>query len=424
MSLWPLYKAFSYIIRPAVPLLLAKRAKRGKENTARMKERYGIAGVAAPNAPVIWLHAASVGEAQSVLPLLQQLRAAKPTHHILITTGTVTSAAMLERHVSEGMTHQFVPIDVHAYVARFLQHWKPVLALWVESEFWPNMLLQTAAAGIPIMLVNARISERSMKRWARMRGSIAALLECFSAIYAGSENDAKRLQQLGARDVIYAGNIKSDAEPLPIDPVALTVLERGVGERPCWLAASTHEGEEIMAATAHKALAQHYPNLLTIIAPRHPARGTYIAAELQALGLRVARRSLQQPLAPDTDIYLADTMGELGTFYHVAPVAFIGGSLINHGGHNPLEPARHDCAVITGPHVFNFHEIYSELKDARAVTMVVDAAALTRALQHGFEAPDIHKRIAKAAKNYVDTKHGATQSVIDTAKYLMQEHHA
>jgi 3-deoxy-D-manno-octulosonic-acid transferase len=387
-----------------------------------MQERYGIASVATPDAPVIWLHAASVGEAQSVLPLLQQLRAAKPDYHFLITTGTVTSAAMLERHLHAGMTHQFIPLDIPAYVARFLQHWKPVLALWVESEFWPNLLRHTHAAGIPMMLVNARISERSAARWARFPDSIQTLLGCFSAMFAGSEKDASRLTELGGVRVQYAGNIKSDAAPLPVDPVALTLLERGVAKRPFWLAASTHDGEEAMIAATHKALAATITGLLTIIAPRHPARGPMIAAELSTMGLRVARRSAQQKITADTDIYLADTMGELGTFYHLAPVALIGGSLIPHGGHNPLEAARHDCAVITGPHIHNFEEIYHELKAERAVTIVADTETLARALQHGFETPDIHTNIAAKARHYVDAKHGATQMVIDRAIELLQDH--
>jgi 3-deoxy-D-manno-octulosonic-acid transferase len=249
--------------------------------------------------------------------------------------------------------HQFVPVDLPSAVAQFLDHWRPELALWVESELWPNLALATRGRGIPMILVNARLSARSEARWRAVPGLIRPILSSFALCLAQDETQAERFRRLGARRVISVGDLKAAAGPLAADPRQLALLRRQTGERPCWLAASTHAGEEEIAAEAHSVVARTHPGLLTIVAPRHPARGAAIAAMLRGRGLRVARRAAGEPISASTEIYLADTMGELGLFFPLAGIAFIGGSLVPKGGHNPFEAARLDCTILHGPDMRN-----------------------------------------------------------------------
>jgi 3-deoxy-D-manno-octulosonic-acid transferase len=293
--------------------------------------------------------------------------------------------------------HQFVPVDLPRAVRRFLDHWQPDLALWLESEFWPNLIRETRAHGTPMLLINARLSPTSYRRWRRLPGIIGPVLACFSLCLAQSRAEAERLTELGAPEARYGGNLKAAAPPLPVDESALAVLAAAVGQRPRWLAASTHDGEEAIAADCHRRLQADYPDLLTTIVPRHPERGAAIRDALAARGLTVAQRSADQAPGAETDILLADTLGELGLFYRLNDIAFIGGSLIPHGGQNPLEAARLGCAILHGPHVFNFSETIGELTAAGASRMVEDGPALADELAALLAAPEVVKqRIASA----------------------------
>jgi 3-deoxy-D-manno-octulosonic-acid transferase len=283
-------------------------------------------------------------------------------------------------------------------VRRFLGHWRPDLALWVESELWPNLVLETAARGVPMLLLNARLSPRSYARWRRMPRLIGPLLSCFRNILALTPAEAERFRLLGAANVAVAGNLKYDASPPPGEPAALAALARTVGTRPLWLAASTHAGEEAPVAATHAALKAQQPTLLTILVPRHPERGGDVAALLEGAGLRVARRSRGEPIAPETDIYLADTLGELGLFYRLAPIVFVGGSLVPLGGHNPLEPAQLDCALIAGPHMENFSEIRAALERADALETVTDGETLRHSVAALLARPDEAAHRAAAAR--------------------------
>lgn len=375
-----LYGAASWLAAAAAPLLLATRERRGKEDAGRRGERLGQADRPRPDGELVWIHAASVGETAAVLPLIEALAGARPKTRVLLTTGTVTSAELAAARTDAPVIHQFVPLDTPPFARRFLDHWRPDLAVFVESELWPNLLRALDRRGIPRVLVNARLSERSARRWQRAPRLAGYLLSGFAAVLAQTEEDAARLSALGARDVEVGGNLKSDAEPLPADAAALAALHSALGSRKTWVAASTHPGEERIVAAAHGRLRKQYGDVLTVIVPRHRERGAAIAEELAAAGYRVARRAAAKTLPDeDTEIYVADTLGELGLFYRVAQVVFMGGSLVPHGGQNPLEPARLGSAVLHGPHVHNFAAVYADFDAAGAAREVGDAAALAKA---------------------------------------------
>lgn len=355
----------------AAPLLrrhLALRAAKGKEEAARLAERYGEASLPRPPGRLGWLHGASMGETQSLLPLMTALLQREPGLHLLVTSGTVNAARLMAKRAPAGVLHQYLPLDRRAWVARFLDHWRPDFALWVESEFWPNLLAATRARGIPCALVNGRLSERSLRRWRWAPSLIAPLLRGFSVVLVQDEIQGQRLAALGAARPQALGNLKFAAEALPADDAALAGLKNAIDGREVWIAASTHPGEETIAAAVHRALTPRHPRLLTIIVPRHAERGPAIASELAAAGFKLARRSAGEAIAPETEIYLADSMGELGLFYRLAPVALVAGSY-RWQGHNPIEPALLGTAVLSGPEVANFAEIFRRMAAARAVTI-------------------------------------------------------
>ena len=407
------YAALAGLVAPALGLWLRRRARRGKEDPARLGERRGESALARPDGRLIWIHGASVGEARSVLPLLDRILAAHPAAEALVTTGTLTSARMLAQALPPRARHQFVPLDVPAWTARFLDHWRPDAALWVESELWPNMLAAMAARDIPAALVNARLSARSFARWRRLGTALRPPLGAFTRILAQSDADAARFAALGARGVAMPGNLKFDAAILPADATELATLRAALAGRPCWLAASTHDGEEEIAADAHASLAPALDGLVTVIVPRHSARGDAVAAMLAARGLAIARRSRGEQPGRATQIYLADTMGELGLFYRLAPVAFIGRSLAKGGGQNPLEAATLGTALVAGPSTGNFADIYARLAAAGGVRIVSDAAGLAATLGQLLADPVARAACAAAATAVAAAGRGATDRMLD-----------
>ncbi|MBT7756776.1 MAG: 3-deoxy-D-manno-octulosonic acid transferase, partial [Rhodospirillaceae bacterium] len=372
-----LYRSATTLLAPLAIWYLRRRLRQGKEDPARFNERLGDPGRARPDGRLVWLHGASVGEAISALPLIERLLRQDQELHILLTSGTVTSARIMADRLPDRAIHQYLPIDLAAAVHRFLEHWRPDLAVWVESELWPNLIHLTAARGIPMALINARMSESSYRRWRRLPFLIKPLLQTFQVCMAQSAPDAGRLATLGAHSVTFEGNIKAASPPLPYDPRDLHELKQAINQRPLWLAASTHPGEEEIIAGVHKKLAAQFPGLLTILVPRHAVRGEQIAADLGNQGLTVARRSQKQPISPQTNIYLGDSMGEMGLYYRLGRIVFIGGSLVAHGGQNPLEAARLDSALLFGAHMFNFTEQAAALMEAGGAHQVGDANALT-----------------------------------------------
>jgi 3-deoxy-D-manno-octulosonic-acid transferase len=324
------------------------------------------------------LHAASVGETVSVLPVLTALNERAPDLTVLLTTGTVTSARLLARRLEAGqetrVLHRFVPLDVPAWAGRFLDHWRPDVAAFVESELWPNLLRACGRRAVPVMLLNARMSARSFAGWRLVPGLAHEVLGNFAQVRAQSDADADRLRALGARQVSVPGDLKFAAPPLPVDAPELERLRVLLAGRPIWLAASTHPGEEALVFTVHRTLAATHPGLLTILVPRHPERGTAIAATADGIPLR--RRALGEA-PPEQGVWLADTLGELGLWYRLAGIAFVGRSLIAPGGgQNPLEPARLCCAVAVGPHTGNFAAAVEALEAAGALTRVADTTGL------------------------------------------------
>jgi 3-deoxy-D-manno-octulosonic-acid transferase len=378
LSSW-IWHGAATLASPALRVLLHRRLRRGKEIADRLPERFGQDHTPRPGGRLVWLHAASVGEAVSVLPVLSALVARSDDVRVLLTTGTVTSATLLARRLPElgldgRVMHRFVPLDVPGWGRRFLDHWRPDAAAFVESELWPNLVAACDARAIPLMLLNARMSPRSHAGWRRAPGLARTMLGAFASIRARSEADGERLRSLGARHVVTEGDLKFAAPPLPADPAELARLQAMLNGRPVWLAASTHPGEDEQVLATHRMLAPRHDGLLTIIVPRHPERGSAIAA-LDG-GLAIARRAGNGALPARGGVYVADTLGELGLFYRLGGPVFVGGSLVPHGGQNPLEPARLGCAVAMGPHVHNFAEPVAALAEAGALDRVSDAAGL------------------------------------------------
>ncbi len=377
MMLPSLYAAATTLAAPGLRAMLTRRAARGKEISSRLNERRGIEATARPAGKLLWLHAASVGETVSVLSVIARLDAC-----VLLTTGTVTSANLLARRLPElgladRVTHRFVPLDVPAWAARFLDHWRPDAAAFVESEIWPNLLAGCTARRMPLMLLNARLSARSFSRWKFVPGMAQHLFGSFAIVQAQSAADGARVEALGGPRSALTGNLKFAADPLPADAAELERLRDLVARRPVWLAASTHPSEDPIVLAVHAMLAPRHPGLLTIIVPRHPERGAAIAA--QAAGIVATRRSQGADPPAEAGVWIADTLGELGLIYRLAGTAFVGKSLGNErGGQNVLEPARLFCAVAVGPEVQNFAEAVAVLEQAGALTRVGDADTLAQ----------------------------------------------
>ena len=397
--LWWLAAAFG---EPAARLLLRLRLARGKEHPARLSERRGLPTLPRPHGRLLWLHAASVGETVSVLPLLSALCGLDTELCILMTTGSLTSQRLLESRLrAEGLSgrvrHQFVPLDVPRWVGRFLRAWRPQGMALVESELWPNLIIAADRAGVPMALVNARLSARSLRAWGRMPGLARLLLTRFRWIAARSDEDAGRLRSLGAVRIDSAGDLKAAAPALPVDEAELHRLQRIVGGRPILLAACTHHGEEAIAAEAHDLLVHSKPDLLTIIAPRHPARGAEIAARLGD----PPRRSLGQDPPNTRGLWICDTLGEMGLLYRLSRIAFIGNSLDvarPGGGHNPFEPARLGCALAVGPRGFNFADAVRALSESGALEVTATADAMAAWASKLLDDPEVLTRTGHAAQ--------------------------
>jgi len=420
-----LYRMATSLGGPLIRYYLYRRRKAGKEDAKRFPERLGIASLARPSGPLVWIHAASVGEALSILPLIDRLSRAASDWQVLVTTGTVTSARLMLERLPLHTCHQFVPVDRVSYVRRFLEHWQPDLALWMESEFWPNLVIETRARAVPMVLLNGRMSERSFTGWRKRRAMIQRILASFRLLLAQSDADAERFSVLGAKAVQVPGNIKFAADPLPVNAQDLDILRSQIGDRPVWLAASTHTGEEALCGRVHATLRKTVPEPLTIIVPRHPERGPAIATELQGLGLNVARRAAAQAITATTDVYVADTLGELGLFYRLSPLVLMGKTRVGGdttakgGGQNPIEPAHLDCALIFGPDMSNFLDIAEKLMDAGAARRVKDEDELSTTISLFLNNPSACTKAAEAAQMIASSEAHVLDRVMEAlAPYL------
>ena len=432
------WRVLATALAPAVRLHLRRRARQGKEVPDRLPERRGIEATPRPPGKLLWLHAASVGEVASILPVLAALHHRAPALHILLTTGTVTSMRLLHQRLPAlglpalglpalglpalglpalglaSVQHRFLPWDVPAWASRFLRHWRPDAAAFVESELWPNLLRQAHALRIPLMLVNARLSARSAARWRQAPRSARQVLSLFDRIQAQGDADAERLRALGARHVSAPGDLKFAAPALPADPAELARLRGVLGPSPVWLAASTHAGEETIAAEAHQRLLPGHPGLVTIIAPRHPERGAALA---EAWG--APRRSLRQDPQPG-QVWMADTLGELGLLFRLAGLAFVGKSLAGRGGQNPLEPARLGCAVAAGPHMGNFEAATAALTEAGALTRVHDTESLAFWVDAMLRDPRLRADMGRAGQDAASRHEGLPDQIAAALLELMR----
>lgn len=410
-----LYAAATGLLAPVAPALLRARAEKGKEDPRRLAERLGRASRPRPDGPLVWLHGVSVGETQSLLPLVAALRQRRPDLALLVTSGTVTSAELLGRRLPDGVIHQFAPVDTPAAVARFLDHWRPGAGIFVESELWPNLIVAARARGVRLALLSARMTDASARGWARLPDSARALIGAFDLVLPQDTATSERLEALGAQP---AGrlNLKLVGEPLPAGLAELERLTLALAGRKAVVAASTHPGEEpLIAAAARDAGAP-----VLIVVPRHPDRGASVAAELAGLGFTVARRSAGEALAPETTAYVADTLGELGLFLRLAEAVVMGGSFVaGIGGHNPLEAARLGKAMITGPHADNAREVYDEMFAEGAAIEAADPAALARHLKGLLDHPMIARRIGEAALSYAERQGAALDAALGRLEPLL-----
>jgi 3-deoxy-D-manno-octulosonic-acid transferase len=410
-----------WVLSPLVRPLLKSRASRGKEDTHRLPERFGRSSLDRPQGQLIWVHGASVGECLAALPLVERLLQ-KPGRSVLVTSGTVTSARILEQRLPPGAFHQYAPIDRRDVVAKFLTHWRPDLALFFESDLWPNRVVQTREAGVPIALVNARLSSRSFKGWQRFPGAARRLFASIDVCLAQDARVAENLRSLGARTVSIAGSLKADASPLPCDEQELDRLRALIGDRPLFLAAQTHRGEDEIVLQAARNICDKEPDTLTIIVPRHPDRGGAIALLAEAQNFKVERRAMGARPSPDTQIYVADTLGELGLFYRLVQIVFLGGSLLPQGGHNPIEPALLGASVLTGPHVENFEETFRALLGAQENTPINSADELSEEVCTLLSDPQMAAARGEKAKSAVSKMAGALERTLKTAEELLSGH--
>lgn len=384
MSLPPGLTLYRFALRaaaPLVPVVLGRRTKAGKEDAARSGERRGEASRPRPQGQLVWIHGASVGESLVALTLAQRLTAAHRDLGVLITSGTRTSAGLIAERAGARVMHQYVPVDRLDYVRRFLDHWQPDLAVFAESELWPNLVLETARANTPMALVNARMNAASLKSWARWPDSARWLLACFDWIGPADRRTADGLSALLGRDLALAGNLKLEAAPALPDSGELQAVRHAIGSRPVWVAASTHAGEEDILLAAHATLLREQPDALMILAPRHPERGDEIAALLDGAGLAYARRSARETPDANMPVWLADTLGEMGLWFAAAPVAFIAGSLKDGiGGHNPVEATRSGAAVLSGPYFASFEDVYAAYREHGAVRIASSQSKIAEAI--------------------------------------------
>jgi len=413
-----LYRGFGSLVYPFSGAFLRLRAKKGKEDHTRRGERYGYASWDRPDGPLVWLHAASVGESLAIMPLIKRMESFGI--NLVLTTGTVTSASVAKDRISERTVHQYVPMDMRRAVSRFLEHWKPDLAIFAESEIWPTTIQELARRNIPQILVNARMSDRSNRRWLKRPGLAQAIFGNLSQVLAQSEVDGQRFRELGAPWVTVVGNLKIDVGIPQADNKTLESLRSSIGKRPTWIAVSTHHGEEASVAQVHKLLAAHVPEILTILVPRHPDRSREVQSALEAQGLKVVNRSSEKPVESNTNVFLGDTIGEMGLYLALSEIAFMGKSLKSQGGQNPIEPVMTNTAILSGRYVQNFRDTYQALLESGGARLVRDENMLAGHVLHLLRNRNDLEAMQVAARQTVERMAGALDRSIEALDpYIM-----
>lgn len=418
------YRLFTQSVEPVWEWLLNKRLRQGKEHPQRVLEKKGITEKPRPKGALIWFHAASVGEAQSTLILIRKITEIYPKANILVTSGTLTSSQMMEKNLPKNAFHQFYPLDHPVWVKRFLEHWSPDLIFWMESELWPNMLYEIEQHSIPAILVNARLSDKSYRTWKLFPNFARDMLGTYTKILCQTPEDEQKFKTLGAIDCTTTDNLKYSSTPIPHDPNALKELMQSTSGRPMWLYASTHKGEEDLACTLHSTLKQIVPDLLTIVVPRHPERRDEIKEICEAHSLKIMFRS-EEHKSPksDTDIYIADTLGELGLFYRLTPIACIGRSFSDDGGggHNPIEAAQLGCAILHGPHVQNLQDIFDEMDSAGAAIHLSTTEHFRETLLELLNDPQKTQELQRKALNLSKQKNTVIDIVMKAIMPIVDE---
>ncbi len=419
------YRLLTYALSPLLPFYLNRRARDGKEDLERMGERLGRAGIERPEGKLIWLHGASIGEVLSLLILIDKIKELFPNTSILVTSGTVTSAKLMAEKLPTGVFHQYIPVDTPRAVKKFMEHWQPDMVLWAESELWPNLLMEIQKNKVPSVIINGRMSEKSFANWKKLGSFAKKILNSFQICLVQNSNEAERFRALGGQNVISIGNLKYASEPLTCCEEDLNIMLEALKERPVCLFASTHTGEEELAVRIHKRLKHTLPTSIVIIAPRHPERADEIVEICKREGLKYGLRSSGDIPKEDDDIYIADSLGELGLFFRVVPIVIIGGSFIPHGGHNPIEPARLECQILYGPHMHNFKTICDDFLDASAGRMIEDEDALFEEIHHLYLNPvegqmlsDNARKLTEKKAHVIDDIMQELYPVFDRAKLL------
>lgn len=417
-----IYNTLIQILYPLViRSYIQKRIEIGKEDAKRFNERKGRPTKERPEGKLIWFHGASVGESVSMLPLINRLLEISPDINVMVTTGTTTSADLMGKRLPERAFHQYIPIDNPIFTKRFIKYWQPDMVLWFESDFWPAMLSTIKKKNIPLLLVNGRISNKSFKRWQQFDYISKELLACFTYCLGQSEEDAYRLRILGAKNAICLGNLKFAGLPIPVDENKKTAILNQIGNRPLFCISSTHNNEEEQLGKELTSLFSDNPDLLVIIAPRHPQRGIEVQQQLNNLGLKTALRSTNEPIENTTQVYIADTIGELGIWYGISPIVFIGGSLIPHGGQNFMEPSRLRDAVIVGPHMHNFTDAMQRAHKANAIIQVNSAAEVINMVNQLLQSKELLDAKRSLAYNWAMSEAKVLDGIVEKVKgYLNQ----
>lgn len=415
-ALFRIYRGAATLLSPLAYSIVSRKLRRHDVSPRRMHERLGNASELRPVGRLIWFHAASVGESLSVLTLITHMGEYLDDAEFLITSGTATSAALIARRLPPRTRHQFVPLDAPGPVTRFYDHWRPNAGIFVESELWPVILNEGHKRGVPLALLNARLSEKSAKGWQKVPDTARFILDRFALLLTQNAEIAERLLSIGAdpERVQVGSNLKATSAPLPVDHDTLEHLNRDLGGRFVWVASSTHPGEEQVVLAAHKQLLKDHPDLCLLLVPRHPERGDEVAALVQNAGLNMARRTAQDPITANTQVYLADTLGETGTWYALSPLVFLGGSLLPIGGHNPYEVAQAGAAVMTGPHFTNFAETYTPLIESGGAVEVADANELAAGMARWLDEPLALAEARAAAADFVAQQQDKLAGLVNT----------
>lgn len=418
-----LYRLLTFLAKPFIRPILCIRRKNGLETTDKNRkcERFGYASVKRPSGKVYWFNAASVGESNSIISVVNEILDYYKDVSVLITTTTLTAGNNIAKKFNgnKRVIHQFLPIDRRAYVDRFFKYWKPTVGFFVDSDFWPNLILSAKANNVPLILLNGRISDRSFARYEKNLDFCKPLMSAFIYGFGKSEEDRKRIEAMGIKNTVCVGNLKYGVPVLGYDKDELNKLRKMIGNRHLFVVSSTHPGEEERLLCGFLIIKKRYPDVLMIIAPRHPARGAEIKDFVVANGLKASLRSAGEPIKADTDVYVADTMGELGLFYTLSNVVFVGGSFANIGGHNPMEPARLHCVVLSGKIIHNFKETYDILIKHNCVAMVDDENDFASKVKSFFEHPDIMKQYMDKAFEVAEREADVLERTMDKLKPIL-----